>query len=708
MNNIRKTSVGFLVFGMLASFTIFGGTKTATPASAFSSNPNSLSSAPNRAYSADDFIGETATSDEELGVSITQSTVTGTSQYLTVAFRSKTLAGYRTAKANYIIGIDDPNFTGDDANPAPEGYDKYNEDTGLPEFTGYVAYLVGSNQQSSNQKVYIPSTLTRAGSFTIKVTSIAAGCVSADGHEYSGNNKWEKITDVYIPNTIERVETGAFTGVPADGSVKIHYEGNSLPDTVFEAGWVDVSTTDTNVFDISSTSYSPASNKKANVGGTKVELPDPLGRPLNFVLGYIDETHNFPLVIQYDRVIKENGVETSRVTHYDSLELNNTSGNPYDACGPMSSNTYTRSFGYKVGPNEYIDDESVVFHNIMKASPAGVTDFSTQYFVKPLIGYSEKQHIENLVNVRPSNSSTFAGYSLFTLKMDKNLSITSHRYPEPHSLYLDVKTDIYEQNIAQIKSGQTIIRYSLYNLYNSSYHFKYIGSDGTLKDVVKPIKTVISYQILTKDSDNLVSILVKNSDIGADFSAEKVRLFELQEITIQMDLQTTTTSDSVAILAKSSISYKFAYITIFDNVDANTPLKVFSWDMFLIIFFIAYIVVYAAAAFVTYRIMKEKFKNDEFRRVNDKKFLKQAIIGGFGLGEVLLAVLFLIMRTSGFKNTIVVFNPTDPILIATAIVGMIIIGYFIVYVVKLVKAEKDRRKAIRLKLNEDVDDDGTK
>ena len=129
MNNIRKTSVGFLVFGMLASFTIFGGTKTATPASAFSSNPNSLSSAPNRAYSADDFIGETATSDEELGVSITQSTVTGTSQYLTVAFRSKTLAGYRTAKANYIIGIDDPNFTGDDANPAPEGYDKYNEDT---------------------------------------------------------------------------------------------------------------------------------------------------------------------------------------------------------------------------------------------------------------------------------------------------------------------------------------------------------------------------------------------------------------------------------------------------------------------------------------------------------------------------------------------------------------------------------------------------
>ena len=34
-------------------------------------------------------------------------------------------------------------------------------------------------------------------------------------------------------------------------------------------------------------------------------------------------------------------------------------------------------------------------------------------------------------------------------------------------------------------------------------------------------------------------------------------------------------------------------------------------------------------------------------------------------------------------------------------------SFFIVYIIKLVKAEKERRKAIRLKLNEDVEDDGT-
>ena len=170
-----------------------------------------------------------------------------------------------------------------------------------------------------------------------------------------------------------------------------------------------------------------------------------------------------------------------------------------------------------------------------------------------------------------------------------------------------------------------------------------------------------------------------------------------------MDLLATSDSGSVSVLGKSSISYKFAYITVLEGEKT----QVFNWDLFLILFFVGYVLVYAILAYVTYRVMKEKFKNDEFRRVNDKKFLKKAILGGLGLGEVLAALLFIIMRTTFFKNTIVVFNPTDPLLIGFSIVGMIIVGYFIVYTIKLIKTERERRKIIRLKLNEDVEDDGT-
>ena len=66
------------------------------------------------------------------------------------------------------------------------------------------------------------------------------------------------------------------------------------------------------------------------------------------------------------------------------------------------------------------------------------------------------------------------------------------------------------------------------------------------------------------------------------------------------------------------------------------------------------------------------------------------------------------MRAGGFANTIVSFNPTDPLLIAFAIAGLIIGGYFIVLAIKAIKVERERQRAIRLRLNEDVDDDGTK
>ena len=706
MNNIKKTVSSFLVLGLLAcSGFVAANELTRSFDAANATAPISLQKSSAKAYTADDFLSEEEANYEELGVSITQSTLTDTSQSLTVSFRSKTLAGYKTAIGNYIVEIDDPNYTGDDQNPAPEGYDKFNEETGLPEFEGRIAFIIGSVSEK-NKNVYLPTKFTKAGKFTARITTIGAGCVSAEGTEFNGDNAWskEKITNIYIPNSIEKVEAGAFLGVPTEG-VTIHYEGTEFPASIFETGWTDASAS---ALDASATSYNLKANKKASAAAGKVDLPDALGRPINFILGCKQDPNNEkvasadcnrPLVIQYDKVKGEN-----RETIFEELELTNTTNSPYDSCGKLSAMSYTRLFGYKLGEGESIDDQSIIFHNIMKADATGKVDTTKTYFAKPTIGYSEKQNITNLVSFKASRNSRFAGYSMFTLRMDKNLSITSERYPTPHSLYLDVKTDIYEQNKASIESGKTKIRYSLYNLYNSSFHFQYIGKSGELKDIVVPVKSLISYQTLDNNKNNLVSVLLKDSAIAPDFAPEKVRLFELQNITIQMDLLTTSDSGSTSILGKSSISYRFAYITV---IDTDKNVKVFNWNLFLIIFFIAYVVVYAAAAFATYKIMKEKFKNDEFRRVNDKKFLKQALLGGGGLGLVLCAILFVFMRTVGFKNTIVVFNPTDPLLIAFSIVGLIIVGYFIVYIIKLVKAERERRKAIRLKLNEDVADDGT-
>ena len=430
-----------------------------------------------------------------------------------------------------------------------------------------------------------------------------------------------------------------------------------------------------------------------------------MSKPANFILGCQPsekrpgEQYNRPLVIQYDKV-KADG---SRETIYEALPLTAAARGEYDSVGEISSLSNSRLLSYKLGPGESIDDDSIILHNLMKSTDDVQIDTDTMYWVKPHIAYNEKLDLSRLLTFKAAGNSTFAGFSVFSLTMDKNLTITSDKYPQPHSLYLDVKSDIYEQNKLQIDKGTTVIRYSLNNLYLSSYRFVYEGKGGELKEAIVKIDSVITYQILDSNKNNKVSIIVENKKVAPDFSADKVRTFELANVTVQMDLFTTSNTGSTSVLGKSAITYKFGYITVRNN----EKISVFNWNIFLIIFVLAFMGLYAAGAFVLYKVLKEKFKNDEFRRINDKKYMKKAILFGLGFTEIALAIVFILMRAVGFANTIVAFNPTDPLLILFSIVGLIVGGYFIVILVKSIKANNERRKAIRLKLNEDVDDDGT-
>ena len=720
MKRISQMMSRLFVLGVLAGTAGFAFCLKApatTPAKAAS-----VSAPAAEEYTAADFAGEIEVEPDSLSASITASAVTDTSQSLTVKFESVTVTGFKTRFQNYFIQIDDEAFSGDPDNPVKEGFEDLvtiDEETKLPRFhEGKVTRIVGGSNKNA-RSVYIPETITREDSFICDIKTIASLCVVATpkSGEKEVKNAWArpsgqvKITDIYIPKTITTVENNAFTGVPAEG-VTIHVDLDELP-FGYDHSWTDAPESALDIRDGSFNSDNPIHVNPMTAGS-----PEKLTEGDNFFMGcqptegadskYPEEKYNKPLVVEYETV-KEDG---TRTTHFQSLELINTVNANFDGVGNgIASSTYTRLLTYRLEKGESVDDSSFVFHNILKFYPEGEgpTDKinpDTLYYVAARINYSDKQKLSNLVSIKGSMNSTFAGYSMFTLKMSKNLSITSEQFPEPHSLYLDVKTEVYENNLVGIKAGTTKIRYSLYNLYNSSYHFVYKNKAGQLVDIVKPIKSVITYQILEQDKNNLVSVLLKNIDIAPDFSAERVKTFELQDINIQMDLLATSTTGSSSVLSKSAISYKFAYISVID-LDSNKNLSVFNWNVFLIIFVVAYLAVYAGLAYVLFRVLKEKFKNDEFRRVNNKRYTKKAILGGLGSAIVVLAAMFIYMRFAGFKNTIVVFNPTDPFVIGFAIIGAILFGYFIVLMVKAIKAEQERRRIIRLRLDEDEVDDGT-
>ena len=613
---------------------------------------------------------------------------------------------FAPGRADFYVNIIDPEYSGTIDSPYKEGFNNFDLETGLPVFKGEIIFITGNTVSRQGGNITIPSTITRDKTFIVEVNSIASHCLTASGSEFVGRNSWYNTNDnslkfkkVYIPSSIESVAHNAFVDVPEE--VEICYEGNAIPED-FADGWMDRPS------NIVLNKYGDEENRKRSVGDEYKDYVDERGRPINFCLGckpdgvkYIGNEYDRPLVLEFDVVKRSDHSQVVRKV-FDALPLTNTNKSSYDSVGRISDYSYSRLYGYKLSSDEIIDEKSIVFHNIMKFGKGTEINTSQRYFAKPT-KHPKTIDLSSLVSFKAANSSTFAGYSMFSLTMDKNLSITSEKYPEPHSLYLDIKSDFYEQNKSKILAGLTEIRYSLYNLYLTSYHFVYEGSGGELKDIVVPVSTAITYQTLDKDQNNKISIILKNKDIASDFSAEKVRTFELVNLTIQMDLLTTSDSGSKAKLAKSEASYQFAYVTVRDNEKA----KVFNWNVFLFAFLASYVVVFTGASFATYKIKKEKYKNDEFRRVNDKKFLKSSILYGLGFLVIAYAIIFIFMRAVGFANTIVAFNPTDPLLIGFAIAGMIIGGYFIVLGVKAVKAEKERRKAIRLRLNEDVEDDGT-
>ena len=638
-----------------------------------------------------------------------------------------------------------------------EGYQQY------AVLDGSVIYFSLSDIKTNNStkqkyiNMYVPSYVRGRSSkeknrFLTRINTIRENAITKEGTYYStptpkpgdlSINTWDKLikanADVsdpkelvtcyfYIPEEVISCDYGAFKDVP--DNVVFRFESETLP-LGFDDEWAITANGKpvTCEFNCDEDRTDPADSEKTikafnfdtyrvQAGqANKVELSEPVDIILGFYnddLNHKDEKYNKPLTLEY-QITDKNGAKR---TEYLNVPRNSNANVNYDSVGKISKSNYECEVNIEIKPGEVVDPTSFIFHNVFEAIKVEGVDKEGKTIsvysidtTKPLYTAANKifentVDFSQVLSYEKESIHRFLDYTVFAFSTDLVLDNVSAKYTEPHSLYLDVKTNSYEQNLSGILSGKTRIRYCLYNLYKTSYTFEYYGENNQLKTVTVPVDTAISYQELNNEKNNKVSLILQNSDIGADFKAENLIRMTISNLIVQMDLLTITSTNSTAKLAKSEISYRFGNIVVF-NKDTNTVPSVFDYNIFLLIFFLCYIVVYALCATGTYFICKEKFKNDEFRRVNTKKFVQKAALGLGGLAIVLGANLSIVMRTTGFNNTIVAFNPTDPFVIALSIFGAIVIGYFIVMVVKTIKTETERKKILRLKLNEDKDEDGT-
>ena len=624
----------------------------------------------------------TELSRDELNVTLTSHTVTDSSESFAVKFSSQRLMTYQSRYTNFYIYINDSKFDSEkkDSNYTAAGQEaQIDADTGLPMFNGVVYRIVGN---ASNKDVYIPSVLTSSGSFEVNVTGIMAECVQ----------DWKNINSINIPSTITTVEDFAFTNVPAD--IAFNMGATEKP-----ADWSD-NWTDDRLGDNVTWGYFNEKNQypsryaKQNVYGSGKEF----GTAENYIIGYEptkgskydEEKYQLPLTATYD-LIKADGTKETREYKFEKA----STLNDYDGVGAFATSSATKYLDIDIEKGESVDENSIVFKNIYHAirnssDEPYAPDLTTPYTASAHISYStDGINFSDYFTMEYKGVSSLFGYTDFRMSVSKVLP----------SIYPTLMYSVYEQYKASLEDGSVTMRYLFQTLYQAQYHFKYTYK-GVEYDKVMNIETPIPAHVFQKDKNNNFSMLVKNSDVGEGFSASSVTFFEIIGLKIEIDYYKTQT-----IITKSILNKRFGKITVLD-VDQKPNL--FNVNLFLVLFYIAYTICFAGASAGLFAYQSNKYKNDEFKRVKPKLFIKTAALTFLGSLIVISAILNIVLRATLVASSVVVYNPLDAFIIVFGIATVIVIIYFVKYCIETYKSNKQRKMSLKLKLDNDVSDDGTK
>ena len=635
------------------------------------------------AYNDSSFPGETELSHEVLKVRASSSSKTTMGQSFNFYF-STGGTGYQDATKTFTIAPNDETFdeyfeefsnlTQEEKDEIEAAYERGEYQT--KQFAGQLYSL---NYQADQPTIYIPSTLSRGVYFQFKVSEVLSDALSLE-------NVNKGISKVYIPSTVDTIYEDSFPeGLPAGFEFYVEALQSEVPST-WATGWNHGAT-------VHYGSAMTDKQKNVRIAGSSVEYGD---KETNFIIGYYPNTGTqYPLVMSYK-------LQGSNEVKYFEFSKSTTSsiGSNYDAVGYRLygfSNNLNCDLSLDLSEGGEVDFDSIIIHNIFTAKQetidgkkTWVPDTDQRFFSSPAKGYSETLNVTDLIKYQFKGISTFGGYTSIDLTVDQ----------AGNAVYEKLKSSFYKQYEENIKAGKMYIRYRFTSLNSSKFDVIY-GDGASQTEKIVPISTPVNQHILSSVKGNFVSFLFKNSDVGDGFSAKTVRQLSFVTFYITLDLFDKTNG----VVARSTLSSRFGYFMV---MPYQTNAEIFDINLMLIIMSAGYAVVYIALAVAAYFYFKNKYKNDEFRRVKPKSFWLKAILGLFGSLIVILCITFIIIRGTAFNNAVVVYNPVDAYIIISAVASVLIVGYFIKYVVAMTKANNDRKRNIKLKLNEDVDEDGTK
>jgi len=697
--NIKKLAISSIL-GLFALIFAFSGTSF-TSASASSNSVQPLKSVHTERDLTPFVEGCEEVSPSLLRAKVSKSNTAQSSKFIQVTFSTPVPKAFSNADKDYYSVVTSSEYTGDTSD-YKSGDNK--------KFDGSVIRILNKSRST----LYIASSLKFGTRFTITNTDIAENAMFSETDPIS----YQGIDNIYIPKTIKTIGANAFKGCT---DVDFYFEWNSNDSThTIDPSWSSVPSNKMHFLDSATPAVFPEGSdydKKFNINTNQPEKLDGY-EDTPFILNYAGlhtpnfEIGNYPLVYSYTMV-------GSNEIIYDEVELQSKI-NIYDAVGSKIvdvENTIELTINFDLG--EDVDTESLTFYDIHEAT--WTSNLDADLVKNPKAGIYIPGTMENktfkegkkyMLHATMSNNcqtvdvSRVISYEYGELKKFNNYFTVSWNVDLVlPSLYEEegYGKSYLEQYASYFEKGQYVIRHGFTSLSNTILNVIYYDKTNTLVHKEVPIKTDDSIIELWNERGNIITFLVCNSDVADDFSISKIRSVQIDRVTVTMDIFDKNGNQKVK---GTSVNVKFGSLDIMPRYSkAPAYLNI---DLVIILTFAIFVPLYCLIACGLFFFMKNKYKNDEFRRVKPKVFLKKSLIGLLGGCIVVGMIIFIISRFGLLNHSIAVYNPLDMFVVFFSLVGIVVTGLFIKTFVVMIKTAKERRETIRLHMNDDVDDDGTK
>ena len=655
----------------------------------------------------------TPLSKDELSATVTSSAITDISQTFKVTFSSSTKIYDNGRYKNVYVKVLDSSFAIEDAYAegaaAREAFSKGEIAEYSPAIYEVSVMKIAYAKTGGNkypQHIVIPEyinppdvvlthpdgTTESTYDFRFHITEIESEVVFKDNATLAVD--WTGIESITIPSSVDRVADRAFVGA-AEAGVTIYCMDDEA--TRLEEGWSEFWTDTDKIVEgrsfLDDVAYEDLGKLYVSPTNTAYQS---LGNGDNYLLSYqVKEgefaKYSYPFVLEYkfygdDEVL------------YKALPLySSNSKYPFDGIGSSITNTEIKvSVDIPLSDGKTVDPNSLVFHNAchalrnLQGQPGYYPDFDRpSYRIVPRVAYSAPTHFNDIIDgYKVSSISNFFDYT------DVKISWTIDS-----ECYANVKPSVYAGRKSEIDKGTLAVRVQMINLTSAKYNVTYKDPSNNLRQATFTIDTPIA--VVTIGSGVEIGFMFTNSSVGEGFDPSRIVRLELTGFTMHLDLFST---EKNFVINNSQADIRFATIVLMDE---TSNVSVLSVPMIFLITIIAYVLLFAAGALALYFYRKARYKNDEFRRVVTKDYVIAAVKNFIGFFIVLMAVLCILGRWVWLNNSIVVFNPIDVGVIIFTIVGAIFIGFTIKNLVNSIKLSMERREKAKLRLDQDVVEDGT-